>query len=358
MRVAQGFNTEQYFDAQMNAFESHLESGSEQVIEFGGKPFGDYHAARVLPGYDPDIKASILQRLRADLAPVKMVMAVHAKDILAAPDGRQPARRIRGDSGLRYDDEVTRLVNQAADEFGLPIDYVVITAAPSDMSAQNADYLDGYTQRLAEHVPSVRRLGAIALYPFLSVESVREALTAAEPLTAAEESMIVVSPGGGSGKFGVCVTEIAHKLQAGRNPNFTKFETFPVFNLAPDHPLNLAFLAATADLPNVLLTLENGLTNYDKDHENLRLLQVLLSHYRALPSPLHNFQQPTDMGVNVVEQGIIDHEAVANACSEEITRRLTRYQAEHARGDIDHVTIARLEQYIGRLARVDTEQAG
>lgn len=357
MDAEAGFSTERYYDAQIEAFEDHLRAGTEQVIEFGGKPFGDYHASRVLPGYDPDIKAAILQQLRATLEPVKLVMAVHAKDILGAPDGRQPAQRIRGDSGLRYDNEVLRLIDQAAGTFGLDIDGVVITAVPSEMSTQNEDYLGDYMQRLAQYVGCVRKLGAISLYPYVPAELVQEVLTASEPLSKPDESVIVLSPGGGSGKFGVCVTEIAHKLQAGRNPNFTKFETFPVFNLPPSHPLNLAFLAATADLPNALVRLENGQTNYDKDQGNLYLMQTLLTHYPATPSPLHTFREPTDMGVNVVERGITDESVVAAACSNEIQRRLGRYQTEHARGEIDELAVARLQEYIGWLMRGDAEPA-
>lgn len=329
----------------MGAFSRKLRHGDHQVIEFGGKPFGDHHVERVLPGYDPDIKARILQDLSVDLGSVSIAMTVNAKDILHAPDGRRVRQRIRGDSGLRYDDEAIRLARQARDEFNIPVDRVVLAALPQVLSAQNEDYIANYKQRLVTEGLGVRSIRAIAGYPYLGTDSVRETLTQDMPVSNADH-LIIVSPGGGSGKFGVAITQIAHFLASGDNPNFVKFETFPVFHLPVEHPLNVAFLAATADLPNELIETASGATNYDKDVQNLALLRGLMSHYRHLDSPLHEFREPTDMGVNTIESGIRDEGLVAQACMAEIARRLNRYKNELKRGDESPEAVARVEEYL------------
>jgi uncharacterized protein (UPF0371 family) len=183
----------------------------------------------------------------------------------------------------------------------------------------------------------------------MEVGTIQDTLTQEDPVSDTDH-LIVVSPGGGSGKFYVAVTEIAHKLRAGKNPNFIKFETFPVFLLPKDDPLNLAFLAATADLPNELITTAEGQTNYDKDVQNLKTLQLLMLHYPELASPLLEFNHPTDMGVNMITSGIIDGSAVYRACLQEVVRRIERYAEEHLRGDERHETVTLSQQYLGKIS--------
>jgi uncharacterized protein (UPF0371 family) len=239
----EAFDTNKYYEAQMSVFLDRLERGDDKVVEFGGKPFGDQHAARVLPGYDSDIKAYILRDLAYELGDTTIAMSLHAQDILAQPDGRRVARRIRGDSGLHYDEEVLRLIDQAATDFGLPINTVVLTALPSQLSPENKEYINAYIGRLKQACLNVKTIGLIDSYPLVDVNKIANTLTADEPI-ANTDNLIVISPGGGSGKFCVAISEIAHKLKCGKNPNFVKFETFPVFTLPIDHPLNVAFLAA------------------------------------------------------------------------------------------------------------------
>ena len=332
----------------MAAFEAKLGAGDRQVIEFGGKPFGDHHAERVLPGYEADIKGLILQQLCRSLGDVSLAMSLHAQDVLHAPNGRRVSQRIRGDSGLHYDDEVVRLADQARDEFDLPLDTVVLTALPTELTPENEDYVGTYTERLEEEGLTVKTVTAHRGYPLLDVGTVHETLTQDEQITD-KNHLIVVSPGGGSGKFGVAVTQIAHLLQQGNNPNFVKFETFPVFSLKPSHPLNIAFLAATNDLPNELIVTAGGKTNYDKDEQNLSILRSLMTHYPELDSPLHAFEEPTDMGVNVIEEGIVDDEAVREACNEEVVRRIVRYKREQGRGEERPETVARTEAQLKEL---------
>lgn len=345
------FDSDQYFVEQMVEFRERIPQEGATIIEFGGKPFGDYHASRVLPGYEPDLKAEIIQSLVHELGAASLVFAINARDILEMPDGRRVSRRIRGDSLLTYDDELFRITDQARDQFGLPVSDAVLTVVPPDLSEQNQDFLGRYTERLSGHFDGVHRLPMIAGYPNdILPPTIVDMLTQAPPI-AGGRNMIVMSPGGGSGKFSVAITEIAHCLQQGTVPAFIKFETFPVFGLPMTHPLNRAFLAATADLPNELTELSNGMTNYDKDVQNLGLLRQLINLFPELDTSGLRFELPTDMGVNVIERGITDEELVADACKEEILRRIRRYEREIIEGNETTETLNRTRLYSVEEAR-------
>lgn len=350
--MAEAFDTAKYRDSQVEAFLERIPQGKPTVIEFGGKPFGDYHASRVLPGYDPDVKADIVRTVHGELdtrAPDGSVitMAVHAKDILARPDGRRPAARIRGDYGITYGEEVFRLSEEARTRFGIDVANVAITSTPAMLSDIGREYLSAFQQRLAHEFNTVRVLPEIDGYPHIPVMKVVGELTQAEAITSPDESELIISPGGGSGKFSVAITEMAHKLTANRNPHYIKFETFPVFHLPVDHPLNVAFKAATVDLGNELVRLNNGETNYDKDVGNFQLLKTLLAAFPDLETSLRAYNEPTDMGVNVIEKGIIDAKAVGEACRSEIRRRVERYLREASNGQEDDDVASRASKLLG-----------
>jgi uncharacterized protein (UPF0371 family) len=353
--IAPAFNSDKYFNAQMDAFRARILPDTPNIIEFGGKPFGDYHASRVLPGYEEDIKADIIRCVSDEMGNTCLALVVNARDILRDPDGRRISKRIRGDSQLTYDDEVIRIGRQAHDEFGINVSDVVISVVPSVMSTENADYLGEYIERLEGEFSRVTQLPMMQGYPnTIPTGQLSSVLGETNPLTT-DENLIIMSPGGGSGKFGVAAREIAHYLMSGRVPNFIKFETFPVFNLPLSHPLNVAFLAATADLPNQLTMLENGQTNYDKDVENLALLRQLIAEFPELNTSILEFAHPTDMGVNVIETGITDEWVVADACRAEVKRRLERYKGEQARGVETQQTVERVLGYMGMPEAVGQE---
>lgn len=340
-----GFDTDRYFTEQMTRFQDRIPQEGSTIIEFGGKPFGDYHAARVLPGYNPNIKAEIIQSLAHELGSASLVFAINARDILEKPDGRRVSKRIRGDSALTYDEELLRITDQARGEFNLPVSDAVLTVVPGSLNEQNKDFLGTYTERLREHFNRIHTLPMILGYPnAISPKSTVDALTEAPPITD-DGSLIIMSPGGGSGKFSVAITEIAHSLSHGIVPTFIKFETFPVFDLPATHPLNLAFLAATADLSNQLVELPNGTTNYDKDVQNLTLLRQLINQFPDLDTSKLQFDLPNDMGVNVIDQAITDETVVARACQVEISRRILRYEQEVAHGDEAPETLDRTHTY-------------
>lgn len=338
--MTEAFDTNRYRDRQVEAFLGRIPYGKPTVVEFGGKPFGDYHASRVLPGYDPDVKADIVKAVHSELATrskggAAITMAVHAKDVLARPDGRRPSARIRGDYGITYGEEVFRLADEARTRFGIYIANVAITSTPLALSDVGSEYIQLFQQRLEEEFSVVRVLPEIENYPDVHPDKIVSELTKVQPITAPEESEIIVSPGGGSGKFSVAITELAHKMSRNEAPHYIKFETFPVFHLPVDYPLNVAFKAATLDLANELVQLSNGDTNYDKDVGNFRLLQALIKEFPEINTALRDFKEPTDMGVNVIESGISDHKMVEIACFEEVCRRIARYQKEADNGEED-----------------------
>lgn len=335
-----GFNTDVYTQMQVGRFKDGIRgySGGPTYIEFGGKPFGDFHAARVLPGYDPDCKASMLESL-ALLA--KIVMVVNARDVLPEPSGRYPRGRIRGDSSLRYNDETIRIVEQAR-QLGMTINDVVLSVTPYALQDTDKLLVEQFREDLANRGIQLRMHYEVPGYPHPNVLNDAAAVFGRNDVIAeAGRHLVVFSPGGGSGKFGVILSELYYALMRGEAPNFMKFETFPVFGLPADHPLNLAFEAATADLENTVIDLASGETTYDKDVENFRLLQEVYRRFGATDHPVVRMHNPTDMGVNVIEQGIVDMNRVVRACGREIVRRYERYVAEHAAGDEKPSTVER-----------------
>ncbi len=341
------FDNQKYLDLQTQAFKSRLSEAKGPIfIEFGGKPFDDRHASRVLPGYNPDNKAHILKALNPF---VQIVMVVNAKDILPPPYGRTLKGRIRGDSGLRYDSETIRLVERAR-KLGFKINKVVISVTPITQDSVVLNKIEEFRQRL-------NKIGARLIihyenssYPDENLlDKVGEPFSRDEQILKPNESLIVFSPGGGSGKFGVVLSEIYHSLKRDENPSFIKFETFPVFHLDANHPLNLAYESATADLGNKVISLGTNLSNYNKDIENFRLLKKTFSLFKIGKNSINQMESPLDMGINRIETGIIDMKLVTKACREEIIRRITRYEAEVSTGDEKISTLERAKEILTKF---------
>ena len=352
--ILPAFDNELYFEAQCEAFYERID-GTDQtdiVIEFGGKPFGDHHASRVLPGYCPDIKARVLNELQSK-RDTRNIMVVNAKDILPEQFGRTPHGRIRGDSSLRYDDETSRIIIESRETHGIEIDGVALSVTPRLVSLDALNQIRDFKQMIKQTTGlSTSIFSELSGYPDASKISI-PTLEKDERLHHSDRPTVLMSPGGGSGKFGVAFSELFGALSKGNNSSFAKFETFPVFNLPPDHPLNLAFEAATADLGNVVFAYEDGKTNYDKDDQNYKLIQWLADRFQANSKHLQ-VSSPFDFSVNVIESGIRNHDFVAQACLDEIDRRITRYMNELSHGDEKPATLERTrllqQQCIGYLA--------
>ena len=341
------FDSDRYYQHQYQKFTEKVVVGkSGALIEFGGKPFGDHHAARVLPGYDPDLKANLLTEISQWARPV---MVVNARDILFPVSGRMPKGRIRGDSGLRYDQDALRIIRESH-ERNIPLADAVVAVLPSNPSQEDEDRIGGFQRQLQHEGVRLYTQAEIVGYPD-NVES--DALCAHfernVPIADPAESLVIISPGGGSGKFSTCLSELYHQLAGGHKPQYIKFETFPVFTLKPTHPLNKAFMAATADLGNevkeIELTSGQRVTGYDKDIQNFNLLRKLYRHF-SVTEYAHLGEDPRDFSVNVLEEGIIDHDTVLTACRDEVIRRLARYTQEMRNGLTWPITVTRTTEIL------------
>jgi len=341
------FDSDLYLEEQYGRIQEKMavRPDSPTYIEFGGKPGDDHHAARVLPGYRPDVKTELLKSLMPEAT---IAMVVNARDVLLPPHGRYDQGRIRGDSGLFYSAETLRLVDWL-DQKGLKPDAVVLSIAPRTMSEHDAEIVGYLEEGVEERGIKFARQYCIDNYP--SPEIIQDPVKSFglnEPIVEADKNLIVFSPGGGSGKFGLILSELYNALAREIEPNFIKFETFPVFNLPARHPLNLAFEAATADLANSVSQITDStgktLATYDKDIENFALLKELFRQFGKDPNhPIVNMTQPTDMGVNVIEKGIKDMGLVISASKSEILRRYRRYRKEVNKGIEKQITVQKVK---------------
>lgn len=347
-KAEHGFDPQLYMASQKEHIHSRLQQAGDNptFLEFGGKPFGDHHAERVLPGYDADSKAELL----SSLLPVgKIVMVVNAKDILLPEYGRTLKGRVRGDSQLRYDSETIRLIRQAKD-LDLTVKNVVVSVSPRNPSDSDKTALNQFQEQLFQEGVTMHTHYEVPGYPNPEIiDNADELFGDNDVIAEVGNHLIAFSPGGGSGKFGVLLSEMYHSLKKGENPHFLKFETFPVFTVEPDHALNLAFEAATADLQNRVVALcsdpDNILTSYDKDIENYQLLKAVFSQYQQNNSnTVESMMDPTAMSVNRITDGIVDEEVVIAACYEEIERRITRYMHEVHEGSERKSTLERAQQ--------------
>ncbi len=345
----QGFDSEKYLEEQTNAFQEALSRDEDKPVfmEFGGKPFHDHHAERVLPGYDSETKAEILKET-VKLAEV--VVAVNSLDLLKRPDGRTLRGRIRGDYQLDYDQETLRLIDEAHKK-QIPIDKVVLAVTPREMSTANKKLIDKFRSELEQRSTGLYVHHQIKDYPdpkvlegnpFADNDSVR----------GDGHNLVVISPGGGSGKFGVLLSEMYDSLEKGETPDFVKFETFPIYQLDAKHALNLAFEAATADLGNKVMGLkERGgqtRTSYDKDIENFELLKKMFEMF-GKHKDLTHMEDAVDMGINQVVKGITDMQKIVDACYAEICRRIARYESEVKRGIEKESTVEIAREVLGKF---------
>lgn len=330
-----GFSTEQYLAAQTKAIKDRVARFSGRLyLEFGGKLIGDYHAARVLPGYDPDAKINILKALQADS---DLVFCVSARDIQRG--------RIRGDFGLTYDNATLKTIEDLS-ERGLEVAAVIISRFTGEESALRfRDYLAGRGVRTYLQ-PEIEG------YPADVDKIVSESGYGAYPDIESDKHLIVVTGAGpGSGKMGTCLAQVYLDARAGRTSGYAKFETFPIWNLSLEHPVNLAYEAATADLadknmvdPYHLEAYGVKAINYNRDVENFAIMRQIITRIIRPDNPMGEYRSPTDMGVNTAGAGIIDDDAVRVAGRQEIIRRFFRYSWEVLRRVESPETVGRVHQ--------------
>ena len=332
-----GFDNEKYLKEQAAAILERVERfGDKLYLEFGGKLLYDYHAARVLPGFDPNVKMRLLQQL-ADKADI--LLCIYAGDI--------ERRKMRADFGISYDVDALKLMDDVR-EWGLEISAVVITRFEDQPSATI------FKNRLERRGVRVFTHSRTRGYPTDVDLIASDGGYGANVSIETEKPLVVVTgPGPGSGKMATALSQIYHDHKRGVRSGYAKFETFPIWNLPLTHPVNVAYEAATADLgdfnlidPFHLDAYDQRAINYNRDVEVFPVLKRILARITGEEDV---YRSPTDMGVNRAGFGIVDDVAVQEAAKQEIIRRYFRYSCEYAMGLADRETVQRAEVLMENL---------
>ena len=328
--VKLGYDNEKYLRTQSAHIQQRLNFfGGKLYLEFGGKLYDDYHASRVLPGFQSDSKLRMLLQMKEQ---VEMVIAINTADI--------EKNKIRGDLGITYDRDVIRLIDIFR-ELGLYVSSVVLTRYNGQSTARAFQArLEGMGLKVYHHY-------AIEGYPADTTHVVSdEGFGRNDYIETTREVVVVTAPGPGSGKLATCLSQLYHEHKRGVQAGYAKFETFPIWNLPLNHPVNLAYEAATADLQDVNMIdpfhLEAyGVTtvNYNRDVE---AFPVLVAMFEKILGSCP-YKSPTDMGVNMVGNCITDDEVVRQASGQEIVRRYYDALCEHKKGKVSADVLRKLE---------------
>ena len=332
-----GFDNDKYLREQKEAIlERVKQAGNKLYLEFGGKLLYDYHAARVLPGFDPNVKMRLLQQLsgRADI-----ILCIYAGDI--------ERKKVRADFGITYDADALKLIDDLR-EWGIEILAVVITRYEQQPAASifkkklERQNIRVYTHRYTKGYPT-----DVDLVVSDEGYGANEYIETKSPL------VVVTGPGPGSGKMATCLSQVYHDHRRGTVSGYAKFETFPIWSIPLKHPVNIAYEAATADIgdynlidPFHLEACGEVAVNYNRDVESFPVLKRILEKIGGKASV---YRSPTEMGVNRAGFGIIDDEAVKEAARQEIIRRYFRYSCEYAMGFTDRDTVQRVELLMEEL---------
>ena len=317
-----GFDREKYIELQSKHIHARREEiGGKLYLEMGGKLFDDMHASRVLPGFTPDNKIAMLERIKED---VEILICINAKDI-----SRQ---KVRADLGILYEDDLLRLVDVFRSR-GFLVENIVMTQLEGGNS--QAEAFIEKAERLGLKVARHRVIPGYPTNTDLIVSE--EGFGRNEFAETSRDLVVVTAPGPGSGKLATALSQVYHEHQRGNNAGYAKFETFPIWNLPLEHPVNLAYEAATVDLndSNIIdhfhLSAHGESTvNYNRDVEAFPLLRTLLEKLTGTTP----YESPTDMGVNMAGFCITDDAVCRAAAQQEIIRRYFKAQVEEARAGL------------------------
>ncbi len=328
--MKQGFDNEQYLQMQSEHIRERISQfGGKLYLEFGGKLFDDYHASRVLPGFKPDSKLGMLLQLKER---VEVVIAINASDI--------EKNKLRGDLGITYDMDVIRLID-CFRSIGLYVGSVVMTQFSGQPTAE------AFQKRLEALGVKVYRHYLIDGYPSDIAKIVSDdGYGKNEYIETTRELVVVTAPGPGSGKMATCLSQMYHEHKRGIQAGYAKFETFPIWNLPLSHPVNLAYEAATADLNDVnmidpfhLEAYGETTVNYNRDVEIFPVVKAMLENILG-ECP---YKSPTDMGVNMAGNCIVDDEVTCEASRQEIVRRYYTALCDQRKGLLDEEVVLKLE---------------
>jgi uncharacterized protein (UPF0371 family) len=322
-----GFDNERYLREQTSAILERVNRFNNKLyLEFGGKILYDYHAARVLPGFDPNVKMRLLQILKDK---IDVILCIHA--------GAIERKKVRADFGITYDVDALKTIDDFR-EWGIDIKAVVITRYQNQSPARafkNKLELRGVKVYL--HYPTKGYPSNVDLIVSDQGFGANEYIKTTNPI------VIVTGPGPGSGKLATCLCNLYHEYKNGVKAGYAKFETFPIWDLPIDHKVNIAYEAATVDLKDEVLIDEHHLraygvkiVNYNRDIEAFNLLKRIIEKITGGESM---YQSPTDMGVNRANSGIVNDRIISEASHQEIIRRYFRCAVEYAMGLVDKDTL-------------------
>lgn len=336
-----GFDNEKYLELQSkHIIERVDELGGKLYMELGGKLFDDYHASRVLPGFEPDSKIRMLLRLKDK---VEAIIVINSGDI--------EKNKIRGDLGTTYDSEVLRFIDMFRDE-GIKVAGVVLTRYSPQQSTV------AFEKRLNSLEIKSYRHYTIPGYPSNITTIVSDAGFGMNEYVETDRPLVLVTaPGPGSGKMAACLSQMYNDYKNGRPSGYAKFETFPIWNLPLRHPVNIAYEAATTDLGDVNMidpfhmeAYQKTAINYNRDIEAFPVLNALLEKISGT-SP---YRSPTDMGVNMAGFCISDDKIVSDAAIMEIIRRYYRCLCDNKQGLASDDTMKRM-MFIIQNAHIDPD---
>ncbi|MFR3299105.1 MAG: DUF1846 domain-containing protein [Fusobacterium sp.] len=338
-----GFDHNKYLEEQSKYILERVNNFDKLYLEFGGKLLYDLHAKRVLPGFDENAKIKLLHKLKEN---VEVVICVYAGDI--------ERNKIRGDFGITYDMDVLRLIDDLR-SYELEVNSVVITRF-DDQPATTV-----FINKLERRGIKVYKHRATKGYPTDVDTIVSEEGYGRNPYIETTKPIVVVTaPGPGSGKLATCLSQLYHEDKRGKVAGYSKFETFPVWNVPLKHPLNIAYEAATVDLKDVnmidpfhLEAYGETAVNYNRDIEAFPVLKRIIEKITGKESI---YKSPTDMGVNRVGFGIVDDEVVREASKQEIIRRVLNAACDYKKGYIDKDTYQRAKLIMEELQLKETDR--
>lgn len=341
--IKQGFDNKKYLETQSGKIRERIaQFGGKLYLEFGGKLFDDYHASRVLPGFEPDSKLKMLLQMKEQ---AEIVVAINANDIEQA--------RVRGDLGITYEQEVLRLIDLFK-SYGLYVGSVVVNRyeeKPAVRAFEN--YLSTLGVKTYRHY-------SIDGYPSnIDLILSEEGFGKNDYIETTRSLIVVTAPGPGSGKMATCLSQVYNEYKRGNLAGYAKFETFPVWNLPLKHPVNLAYEAATADLADVNMidpfhmdAYGKIAVNYNRDVEVFPVLNAIFTRIYGEC----RYQSPTDMGVNMVGNCIFDDDAVSQASREEIIRRYYRTLVQKAKGREVDAALFKLKMLMNQAGVKETDR--
>ncbi len=332
-----GFDNDKYLNEQTSAILTRVNRFNHRLyLEFGGKILYDYHAARVLPGFDPNVKMRLLQLLKDQ---IDVILCINAGDI--------ERKKVRADFGITYDVDTLKTIDDFK-EWGIEVTAVVITRYQNQAPSKAfKNKLEMRGVQVYVHYPTKGYPTDIDLIVSDQGYGSNEYIKVTKPI------VIVTGPGPGSGKLATCLSNLYHEYRNGLKAGYAKFETFPIWDLPADHIVNIAYEAATADLNDKVMTDEyhlkayNEITvNYNRDIEAFHLLKRI---FEKITGGESLYLSPTDMGVNRASKGIVDDNLIREASYQEIIRRYFRSAVEYTLGLVDKEVLDRVVSIMDKI---------